>query len=111
MAESIFNDAWDGFAAKGEEGSWSVDIDMPPSFVSASANLNMYQQHSANAYAYAGVHSYVANNEEVKSTGFNGVVGAITQPNTSRVTFAHAIGCDEGECVLASFVLQAFIWD
>ncbi|MFT3693335.1 MAG: hypothetical protein QM831_09365 [Kofleriaceae bacterium] len=111
MAESIFSDAWDSFAAKGQEGSWSVDIEMPAAFVAASANLNMYQQHSANAYAYCGIHSYVANNEEVMCTGFNRVSGAITQANVSRVTFTHAIGCDEGECVLASFVLSAHIYD
>lgn len=111
MAESIFSDAWDSFAANGQEGTWSVDIEMPPSFVAASANLNMYQQHSANAYAYCGIRSYVTNNEEVKCTGFNGVCGAITQPNVSRVTFTHALGCDEGECVLASFILTAHIYD
>jgi len=111
MAESLFNSAWDSFASNGQEGSWSIDIDMPPSFVSASANLSMYQQHSANAYAFAGIRSYVKGNETVTATGYNGVVGAITEPNVSRVTFAHGLGCGDGWGVLASFVLQAMIWD
>jgi hypothetical protein len=111
MAESLFSSAWDSFATAGQEGTWSVDIDMPPAFVMATANLNMYQQHSANAYAFAGVRSYVRDNVVVTSQGYNGVCGVIAQPNVSRVTFTHGIGCGEGWGVLASFVLQAFIWD
>jgi hypothetical protein len=111
MAESLFTSAWDSFASNGQEGTWSVDIDIPPSFVMAGANLSMYQQHSANAYAYCGVHSYVANNELVTSQGYNSVCGAIAQPNVSRVTFTHGLGCGDGWGVLASFVLHAFIWD
>jgi hypothetical protein len=116
MAESLFTSAWDSFASAdgkqgGQEGTWSVDIDIPPSFVMASGTLSMYQQHSANAYAYVGVHSYIASNELHMSQGYNGVCGAIAQPNVSRVTFTHGLGCGDGWGVLASFVLHAFIWD
>ena len=111
MSESLFTSAWDSFASNGQEGTWSVDVDMPPSFVMATANLSSYQQHSANAYAYAGIRSYVASNTLTTLTGYNGVVGAVAEPNVSRITFAHGLGCGEGLGVLASFVLHAFIWD
>ncbi len=111
MAESLFTSGWNSFAAEGQEGTWSVDIDMPPSFVMASANLSMYEQRAATAYAYAGVRSYVQGHAVVTSQGYHGVCGVIAQPNVSRVTFSHGLGCGEGGGVLASFVLQAFIWD
>jgi hypothetical protein len=111
MAESLFTLAWDSFASNGQEGSWSVDVDLPPAFVMATANLSSYQQHSANAYAYAGIRSYVGSNTVTTFDGYNGVVGTFAEPNVSRVTFAHGLGCGEGVGVLASFVLQALIWD
>jgi hypothetical protein len=111
MAESLFTSVWDSFASNGQEGTWSIDIDIPPSFVIASATLSSYQQHSANGYAYCGIRSYCANNATTTFTGYNGVVGAFTEPNVSRITFAQGLGCGDGLGVLASFALQAFIWD
>ncbi|MEO8845169.1 MAG: hypothetical protein ABI591_01830 [Kofleriaceae bacterium] len=111
MSESLFTSAWDSFASSGEDGTWSIDVDLPPSFVMATAHLTSYEQHATDGYAYAGIRSYFASNKLTTFTGPNGVVGCIAEPNVSRITFAYGLGCSEGQSVLASFVLQTFIWD